>query len=122
MVSKLDHLSVAHLEVCPTYVTWVSQSARHVFQLVYHHYTRSQSPPREIPHPLKFPDTLARDVAYGHSELVQCSYSVTADPILLKPVAEIGVALTSFGGIFIMLGVLLFFDGALLALGNVRLT
>lgn len=32
---------------------------------------------------------------------------------------EIGVALTSFGGLFMMLGVILFFDGSLLALGNV---
>ena len=35
--------------------------------------------------------------------------------------AEIGVALTSFGGLFMLLGVMLFFDGALLALGNVSL-
>lgn len=33
---------------------------------------------------------------------------------------EIGVALTSFGGLFMLLGIILFFDGALLALGNVR--
>ena len=39
--------------------------------------------------------------------------------ILVTP-AEIGVALTSFGGLFMLLGVILFFDGALLALGNVR--
>ena len=34
-------------------------------------------------------------------------------------ISEIGVALTTFGGLFMLLGVMLFFDGALLALGNV---
>ncbi|KAJ7188504.1 Got1/Sft2-like family-domain-containing protein, partial [Mycena filopes] len=32
---------------------------------------------------------------------------------------EIGVALTTFGGLFMLLGVMMFFDGALLALGNI---
>ena len=33
---------------------------------------------------------------------------------------EIGVALTTFGALFMLLGVMMFFDGSLLALGNVR--
>ncbi|KAH8119021.1 Alpha/Beta hydrolase protein [Phellopilus nigrolimitatus] len=37
----------------------------------------------------------------------------------MKSLAEIGVALTSFGGLFMLLGVILFFDGSLLALGNI---
>ncbi|KAF8265048.1 putative GOT1-membrane protein required for ER to Golgi transport [Lactarius quietus] len=37
----------------------------------------------------------------------------------LTDMQKIGVGLTSFGGLFMMLGVMLFFDGALLALGNI---
>ncbi|ETW80660.1 hypothetical protein HETIRDRAFT_320039 [Heterobasidion irregulare TC 32-1] len=37
----------------------------------------------------------------------------------LTDMQKIGVALTTFGGIFMLLGVVLFFDGALLALGNI---
>ncbi|KAI0812610.1 Got1-domain-containing protein [Irpex lacteus] len=36
----------------------------------------------------------------------------------LSDAQKIGVALTTFGGLFMLLGVVLFFDGALLALGN----
>ncbi|OCH92485.1 Got1-domain-containing protein [Obba rivulosa] len=36
----------------------------------------------------------------------------------LTDAQKIGVALTSFGAAFMLLGVILFFDGALLALGN----
>ncbi|TDL26208.1 Got1-domain-containing protein [Rickenella mellea] len=37
----------------------------------------------------------------------------------LTDAQKIGVALTSFGGLFMLLGVVLFFDGGLLALGNI---
>jgi hypothetical protein len=37
----------------------------------------------------------------------------------LTDMQKIGVGLTSFGALFMMLGVMLFFDGALLALGNI---
>lgn len=40
---------------------------------------------------------------------------------MLRILTEIGVALTSFGALFMLLGVILFFDGSLLALGNVSL-
>jgi hypothetical protein len=53
----------------------------------------------------------------AQSQLVRCN-SLNER---LTVSAEIGVALTSFGGLFMILGVILFFDGALLALGNVWL-
>jgi len=37
----------------------------------------------------------------------------------LTDAQKIGVALTTFGALFMLLGVMLFFDGALLALGNI---
>ncbi|KAF8473024.1 Got1-domain-containing protein [Russula ochroleuca] len=37
----------------------------------------------------------------------------------LTDMQKIGVGLTSFGALFMMLGIMLFFDGALLALGNI---
>ncbi|KAH9971115.1 hypothetical protein BGW80DRAFT_1324003 [Lactifluus volemus] len=38
----------------------------------------------------------------------------------LTDMQKIGVGLTSFGALFMLLGVMLFFDGAILALGNMR--
>ena len=55
-------------------------------------------------------------MAHGRTESVAAPRQL---PATLTPSAEIGVALTTFGALFMLLGVMLFFDGALLALGNV---
>ena len=40
----------------------------------------------------------------------------------IHTISEIGAALTGLGFCFMTLGVIMFFDGALLAMGNVRLS
>jgi len=62
-------------------------------------------------------------VALGRSKsVVPHSHMSPKSRCLTTPSStEIGVALTTFGALFMLLGVMLFFDGALLALGNVCL-
>ena len=55
----------------------------------------------------------------GQSECIYCFLLSRPDGRRYS-LPEIGVALTTFGALFMLLGVMLFFDGALLALGNVR--
>ena len=55
----------------------------------------------------------------AQSELL-CRVAGERGELNARVLLEIGVALTSFGGLFMLLGVMLFFDGSLLALGNVR--
>ena len=50
---------------------------------------------------------------------VRFHFSFPSFHLVFFLISEIGVALTTFGGLFMLLGVMLFFDGALLALGNV---
>jgi len=47
------------------------------------------------------------------------SFLINLFNMWLTDAQKIGVALTTFGGLFMLLGVMLFFDGALLALGNI---
>lgn len=56
------------------------------------------------------------------SQYKECLFPALPKEKLIRPTnfLEIGVGLTTFGALFMMLGIMLFFDGALLALGNVR--
>lgn len=58
------------------------------------------------------------------SRIVAPSFSsfALAIPRFTIIATEIGAALVSFGSLFLVLGILLFFDAALLALGNVLFT
>ncbi|KAA0198574.1 Vesicle transport protein GOT1B [Fasciolopsis buskii] len=58
---------------------------------------------------------------YGSSTLNDIKSNTISTVDLLHLSSEIGVGLVGFGLLFLFLGVLLFFDSALLALGNILL-
>jgi hypothetical protein len=58
-------------------------------------------------------------VALRLAESVSYSFTFTTSKANPSPIAEIGVAFCSGGGFFFIFGLILFFDRALLAMGNI---